>query len=102
MKKLLLMSILLVVFSHKVTAQVTFLQSTDTLLLVASVNNATTYKWYDNGDSVDNDSVYKINADSAYYSKSHTIYCLASNSFGSLRYGDWTIKNRQIAFRRKY
>lgn len=102
MKKLLLMSILLVVFSHKVTAQVTFLQSTDTLLLVASVNNATTYKWYDNGDSVDNDLVYKIDSDSAYYAVTHNIYCLTSNSSGSLHYGDWTIKNRQIAFRRKY
>ena len=96
MKKLLLMLVC------GVSAQVTFNPPKDTLSLLASVNNATTYKWYDNGDSVDNDSVYKINADSAYYSKSHTIYCLTSNSAGSLHYGDWTIKNKQIAFRRKY
>ena len=76
--------ILVLMFVCVVSAQVTFNQPKDTFSLVASVNNATAYQWHDNGDSVDNDSIYKINADSAYYSKSHTIYCLASNISGSI------------------
>ena len=94
--------ILVLMFVCGVSAQVTLNQPKDTFSLVVSVNNATAYQWYDNGDSVDNDSVYKINANAAYYAIPHTIYCLTSNPSGSLRYGDWTIKNRQVAFRRKY
>ncbi len=86
------------------TKYVVFRQSTDTLKLVCSAENALTYQWYDNNVAVTGatDSVYTIYADSAFYSIKHVIYCLTSNSSGSLHYGDWTIKNKQIAFRRKY
>ena len=96
--------ILVLMFVCGVSAQVTFNQPKDTFSLVASVNNATAYQWYDNGSiwSGKTDSVCKFVGDSAFYSKTHTIYCLTSNSAGSLHYGDWTIKNKQIAFRRKY
>ena len=96
--------ILVLMFVCVVSAQVTFNPPKDTFSLVASVKNATAYQWYDNGSiwSGKTDSVCKFVGDSAFYSISHTIYCLASNSSGSLRYGDWTIKNRQVAFRRKY
>jgi hypothetical protein len=83
-------------------------QSTDTLKLLCSVNNATAYQWYRSGSAISGatDSVLKIPADSAIYKGKFTYHCQASNSVSSLHYGDWTLgvsgNKRVFNFKRKY
>ncbi len=63
------------------SSQVTFNPPKDTFSLVASVNNATAYQWYDNGAiwTGQTDSVCKFVGDSAFYANTKIEAVTGSN-----------------------
>lgn len=104
MKKILLILVLCTIcFS-----QITIRQSTDTLKLKCSVNNADSLRWFRSGSAITGatDSVLRVLADSTAYKNKYVYHCQAYNSAGSLHYGDWTLgvsgTKRTLYFKRKY
>ena len=81
----------------------------DTITLTCTASGYDSLRWFDNNVATySTDSTYTIYADSAFYAVKHVIYCIAYNSGGSVKSGEWvfgiwgTLQSRWQAFKSAY